>query len=52
MKEIPSNLGRVVENNADRLDLSAVREAYALADEAHSGQRRASEKDLLLTLLK
>ncbi len=42
MKEIPSNLGRVVENNADRLDLSAVCEAYALADEAHSGQRRAS----------
>ncbi len=42
MKEIPSDLGRAVENNADRLDLSAVSEAYALAEEAHSGQRRAS----------
>jgi len=42
MKEIPHNLVSVLENNADRFDLSAVREAYALAEEAHSGQRRAS----------
>ena len=42
MKEIPHNLASVLENNADRFDLSAVREAYALAEEAHSGQRRAS----------
>ena len=47
MKEIPHNLVSVLENNADRFDLSAVREAYALAEEAHSGQRRASGEEFV-----
>jgi guanosine-3',5'-bis(diphosphate) 3'-pyrophosphohydrolase len=47
MKGIPHNLASVVENNADRFDLSAIREAYALAEEAHSGQRRASGEEFV-----
>ena len=42
LKEIPPNLGLTVEENADRLDLVAVKEAYCLAEKAHAGQRRAS----------
>ena len=42
MKAIPRNLGRVVEDNADRLDPALVAQAYSLAQKAHAGQRRAS----------
>ncbi len=42
MKVVPLNLRRVVEANVDRLDPMVVTEAYSLAEEAHSGQRRAS----------
>ena len=39
---LPRPLARAMESYADRLDVDAVRDAYELAREAHSGQRRAS----------
>jgi GTP diphosphokinase / guanosine-3',5'-bis(diphosphate) 3'-diphosphatase len=39
---LPEALARELEPYADRLDLDRVRTAYALAAEAHRGQRRAS----------
>jgi GTP pyrophosphokinase len=39
---LPRDLARAMEAYADRLDVDKIREAYDLAEEAHSGQRRAS----------
>jgi guanosine-3',5'-bis(diphosphate) 3'-pyrophosphohydrolase len=39
---LPRPLARAMESYADRLDVDAIRDAYELAREAHSGQRRAS----------
>jgi len=42
IRGLPRPLARAMESYADRLDVDAVRDAYELAREAHSGQRRAS----------
>lgn len=42
IRGLPRPLARAMESYADRLDVDAVRAAYELAREAHSGQRRAS----------
>jgi len=42
IRGLPRPLARAMEAYADRLDVEAIRAAYELAAEAHSGQRRAS----------
>ena len=42
IRGFPRPLARAMEAYASRLDLDSIREAYDLAAEAHSGQRRAS----------
>ncbi len=42
IRGLPRPLARAMEAYADKLDVEAVRAAYELAAEAHSGQRRAS----------
>ena len=42
IRGLPRPLARAMEAYADRLDVDKIREAYDLAVEAHSGQRRAS----------
>ena len=39
---IPRDLARVLEPYGGRLDVDMIRRAYAIAEEAHSGQKRAS----------
>ncbi len=45
IRDLPRSLARAMERYADRLDVDRVREAYQLAVEAHSGQKRASGED-------
>ena len=47
IRGLPRPLARAMESYADRLDIDAVRDAYELAREAHSGQRRASGDDFV-----
>ena len=42
IRGLPRPLARAMEAYSDRLDVDVVRDAYDLAREAHSGQRRAS----------
>lgn len=42
IRELPRPLAKEMEEYAERLDVEAVRSAYELAAEAHSGQKRAS----------
>ena len=42
IRGLPRPLARAMEAYADKLDVEAIRAAYELAAEAHSGQRRAS----------
>ncbi len=45
IRGLPRPLARALEAYADRLDVDKIRDAYALAVEAHAGQRRASGED-------
>ena len=47
IRGLPRPLARAMEAYSDRLDVDAVRDAYDLAREAHSGQRRASGEDFV-----
>ena len=42
IRGFPRPLARAMEGYASRLDIDTIRSAYELAEEAHSGQRRAS----------
>ncbi len=48
IRGLPRPLARALEAYADRLDVDKIREAYELAAEAHSGQRRASGEDYVM----
>jgi len=45
IRGLPRPLARALEAYAERLDVDAIRDAYALAAEAHAGQTRASGQD-------
>ncbi|MDH5761332.1 MAG: bifunctional (p)ppGpp synthetase/guanosine-3',5'-bis(diphosphate) 3'-pyrophosphohydrolase, partial [Gemmatimonadota bacterium] len=47
IRGLPRPLARALEAYADRLDVEKIREAYELAVEAHTGQRRASGEDFV-----
>jgi len=47
IRGLPGPLAQAMEAYSDRLDVEAVRDAYDLAREAHSGQRRASGEDFV-----
>ena len=47
IRGLPRRLARAMEAYADRLDVDAVRDAYDLARQAHSGQQRASGDDFV-----
>jgi guanosine-3',5'-bis(diphosphate) 3'-pyrophosphohydrolase len=42
---LPQALARALQGYEERLDMDQIRDAYALAKEAHAGQRRASGED-------
>ena len=45
IRGLPRPLARHLEAYQDRLDIDRIKDAYALAHEAHAGQRRASGED-------
>ena len=47
IRGLPRSLARAMESYADRLDVDVVINAYELAKDAHSGQRRASGDDFI-----
>ncbi len=47
IRGLPRRLARALEAYADRLDVEKIRDAYAVAVDAHAGQRRASGDDFV-----
>ncbi|NIP59131.1 MAG: HD domain-containing protein, partial [Gemmatimonadetes bacterium] len=48
LERLPSRLRQAVEPHADRLDIGMIADAYAFAEEAHSGQKRASGESFIV----
>ncbi|MFW6206152.1 MAG: RelA/SpoT family protein [Gemmatimonadota bacterium] len=48
LERLPSRLREAVEPHAERLDVERIAEAYAFAEDAHEGQKRASGESFIV----